>query len=241
MKYIIFSDIHGNLEAYKAVLDNIKPRRGTKFLCVGDIVGYGADPSECIKLTKRLDSVIVCGNHDWASVGRMPLTYFNDHARAAVEWTASVLTMDEKDYLSSLSLTRESDGAILVHGTLSDPERFDYLADRDTAYDMMLSMKTAMAFVGHTHAPAIFTLRDDRLSYSLSPRVEISGEKKYAVNVGSVGQPRDGDWRASYCVWDKSAGTIEIKRVEYDVAEAQRKIIEAGLPEFLAERLSSGR
>ena len=158
-----------------------------------------------------------------------------------MRWTASRLSKSEKEYLGSLKLVSEESGVTLVHGTLVSPDSFGYVTDTMAAHDTMDLMASAVAFIGHSHVPAVFTMDGGNVSYSRAPEVKISGNKKYLVNAGSVGQPRDGDRRASYCVWDKSAGTLEIKRVEYDVAKAQRKIIEAGLPEFLAERLGSGR
>ena len=244
MKYAIFSDIHGNLEAYQAVLGALRKEGELKYFCVGDIVGYGADPAACIKATKRLNPVIVCGNHDWAAVGLTSMEYFNDYAKKAALWTASVLGKEDKDYLSSLKLTYTDEEMTLVHGTLMRPGRFEYVFDFDTAYRMMELMATKIAFIGHSHVPGIFFMEGDNVEYNSGPKVKYSKDsqnKKCLVNVGSVGQPRDGDWRASYCVWDKDAGTLEIKRVEYDVAKARKKILDAGLPEILAERLRKGR
>ncbi len=245
MKYAIFSDIHSNLEAYEAVLSALKKEGDLKYFCVGDIVGYGADPAACIEITRRLDPVIVCGNHDWASVELMSMEYFNDYAKKAILWTASVLGQEDKDYLSSLKLTYTDKDMTLVHGTLMHPEHFEYVFDFDTAYRMMELMATKIAFIGHSHVPGVFFMEDNNLEYTNGPKIVCpknkNKSKRCLVNVGSVGQPRDGDWRASFCICDCDTGTIEIRRVEYDVTKAQKKILDAGLPEILAERLRKGR
>lgn len=241
MKYAIFSDMHANLEAYEAVLDALAGEGISRFFCVGDIVGYGADPAPCIALTRKLDPVIVCGNHDWAAAGLFSTEYFNASAKEAVLWTASMLSGADKDYLGSLKLTHADEELTLVHGTLMHPAEFDYVFDLYTAYKMFESMTTKAAFIGHSHAPGIFYTSAGSVEYTRMPEVEISADKRYLVNVGSVGQPRDGDWRASFCVWDKDRGVIEIRRIEYDVGKAKRKILDAGLPASLAERLSEGR
>lgn len=241
MKYIIFSDMHGNIEAYQAVLDALKEEKDTRYFCVGDIVGYGADPRACIEITKRLNPIIVAGNHDWAAVEQTSIEYFNPYAKRAVLWTASMLNKKEKDYLRSLKLTYRDGDMTMVHGTLMQPELFGYVFDLGTAYEMMKLMTTRIGFIGHSHVPGIFSLKGENIEYTFGPKVGISKGKSYLVNVGSIGQPRDGDWRASFCIWDKDAAAIEIKRVRYDIKKAQEKILDAGLPEILAQRLGKGR
>lgn len=241
MKYIIFSDMHGNLEAYQAVLDALSKEGECKYFCVGDIVGYGADPAPCIETTRGLNPVIVGGNHDWAAVGLTSVEYFNDYAKKAVLWAASALGKDDKDYLRSLKLTYVDRELTLVHGTLMHPEGFEYIFDLYTAFNMMKLMATKVAFVGHSHVPGIFVLEKENIEYTGGPEIKISKDKKYLVNVGSIGQPRDGDWRASFCIWDRAKEILKIKRVEYDIQRAQKKILKAGLPEILAHRLGEGR
>jgi len=241
MKYAILSDIHGNLEAYQAVLDDLKKEKDIKYFCVGDIVGYGADPNACIEITRRLNPTIVCGNHDWAAAGSISVTHFNLYAKKAALWTASVLDDRDKDYLKSLKLTYMDNDITLVHGALTHPECFEYIFDLHTAYRTMELTKTKVVFIGHTHFPAIYTLKGENIEYIAGSGTTISEEKKYLVNVGSIGQPRDGDWRASFCIWDRDEETIEIRRLEYDVEKAQKKILDAGLPKPLAYRLGEGR
>jgi diadenosine tetraphosphatase ApaH/serine/threonine PP2A family protein phosphatase len=241
MKYIIFSDIHGNIEAYNAVINVLPKEEGTKYFCVGDIVGYGADPIECITATKKLEPVIVCGNHDWACVGLMSTEYFNETAKKAVKWTSSVLNSEHRDYLKKLDLIYKDSDLTLVHGTLMQPESFRYIFDYKTAYQMMNLMETNIGFIGHSHIPGVFFLEGDKIGYTRRPKIDLEKDGKYLINVGSIGQPRDGDWRACFCIWDRQAGTIEMRRVEYDISAAQRKILEAGLPPALAARLGDGR
>jgi len=241
MKYVIFSDIHGNLEAYKSFLAAARKEGKAKYYCVGDIVGYGADPNECVELTIALDPTIVCGNHDWGSVDLTSLEYFNESARQAVIWTKSKLRPANADYLRSLKLTHEDDELTLVHGAIMKPERYGYVYDLQTAQKMLERILTNIAFIGHSHVPGIFTLDNGKVTYTARPKITVEEGKRYLVNVGSVGQPRDGDWRASYYIWDRDANTLELKRIEYDLAGAQKKIKAEGLPGFLATRLGEGR
>lgn len=241
MKYAVFSDMHGNLEAYQSVLDAMKKEGPSKYFCVGDIVSYGADPSACIDMTKDLNPAIVCGNHDRAAAGLTPLEYFTDYARAAVLWTRGVLMEEDREYLGSLKLAYIDKDLTMVHGTLSQPALFEYVFDFDTAYRMLARAETPVSFIGHSHSPGIFMLDDGKLDFTKGPKIRIEKDKKYLVNAGSVGQPRDGDWRAAFCIWDRDTAAIEIKRVEYDIKTAQKKILAAGLPKILAERLSEGR
>lgn len=233
--------MHGNFEAYEAVLDALNKEGAVKNFCVGDIVGYGADPAACIEATIKSGAVAVCGNHDWAAVGLTSLEHFNHYAKEAAIWTASNLREKDREYLKSLKLTYVDDDITLVHGALMHPELFEYVIDPRTAHRMMSLMETKIAFIGHSHVPGIFRSEKDKVEYTQAPEVLIEDGKKYLVNVGSVGQPRDGDKRASYCIWDKDKRLLRIKRAEYDIETAQKKILDAGLPEILSERLSEGR
>lgn len=223
MRYAVFSDIHSNLEAFETVLEALKKERVDKHFCVGDIVGYAANPKECIKVIRDLNCPIVCGNHDWAVVDLIDYSYFNVYARAAVDWTKIQLDDSEKDYLKDLPLKYEDEEITLVHGSLERPEEFDYIFGEADASRTLDLCRTKICFVGHTHSPARFTKGGKRL-----------------VNVGSVGQPRDNDPRAAYCIYDTDTGTVEIKRVKYDIRKTMNKILDAGLPEVLAYRLLEG-
>lgn len=224
MRYGIFSDIHSNLEAFEAVLEALKKESVDKYFCVGDIVGYAANPKECIKIMQELNCPIVCGNHDWAAVDWVDHTYFNPYAKAAVEWTKSQLNDSERNYLKDLPLIYEDEEITMVHGTLEKPEEFDYIFDEFSALRTLDLSRTKVCFIGHTHFPA-----------------EYSKEAKRLINVGSVGQPRDGNPKAAYCIYDPDKNTIEIKRIEYDIKTTMNKILAAGLPNILAFRLVEGR
>jgi predicted phosphodiesterase len=242
MRYAIFSDVHSNLEALEAVARAYKNEAVEQYLCVGDVVGYGADPRECIKEVSRICKISVCGNHDWASVDLFPLTYFNPEAKAAIEWTKRNLGAKEINFLASLQTVYAEGNFTLVHGTLEDPQDFNYL-DSDCAIERTFEfMQTQLCFVGHTHVSKIFIkCKDKPFSYSAQGSVQIKPGEKYIVNVGSVGQPRDGNACASFCLYDSDKNEVAIKRVDYDFYRARNKIIAAGLPRFLAERLLLGR
>lgn len=232
-----------------------------QYLCLGDIVGYGANPEDCIYRVRGLNSITVCGNHDWASVGLFDTSYFNPVALQAVLWTESHLSSEDKKFLRALSLTyrdkaftpseisrRRDDttkfltGFTLVHGTLDRPEEFRYIYDAYTAGETLKLTQTNICFVGHSHVPlVVFKEPGNKVGYLLQSKIKISSEVVYVINVGSVGQPRDGDPRASFCTYDSDKKIVEIKRVNYDVKEAQNKIIKAGLPKDLAWRLAEGR
>ena len=241
MRYGLISDIHGNLEALQAVLDLLLKERIDRYLCIGDVVGYGADPKACMRLIKKLEpAALVAGNHEWGTVELLGLEYFNEYAREAVIWTKRALSKDDADYLKSFRLVYEDEAMTLVHGTLDAPAEFHYLLNSHDAYLTMMQMKTPVCFVGHSHIPGIFYYDDGVVS--LRPaKVKVDRDKRYVINIGSVGQPRDSDPRASYAIYDNEDDTVEIRRAAYDIKKAQGKILEAGLPKVLAYRLSEGR
>lgn len=242
MRYAVISDIHGNLEAFQAVLGALSTERIGGYLFTGDIVGYGADPKECIKMLKQLDpAVAIAGNHDWGVIGKIDVSYFNEYAQEAVLWTRDVLDAEETNYLNSLPLVYEDEKITLVHGALNMPEEFYYIFDVEDAYVTLSQMKNCLCFVGHSHVPGIFVSNHTKAEYVERSGIKIDRDRRYIVNVGSVGQPRDGDSRASFAIYDDEEMTVEIKRVGYDIAKAKEKILDAFLPPSLAERLSEGR
>jgi predicted phosphodiesterase len=241
MRYGIFSDVHSNLEAFDAVIRAMEDEEIDLYICAGDIVGYGADPSRCIELTKGLTNHVICGNHDWASVDLFDVSCFNPYAQEAVYWTAKKLNEAEKTYLKNLKVVHKEKNFAAVHGSLSEPKRFHYILDLYSAMINFQIMRKKVCFIGHSHAPVIVAKSGDDIKYFKLPKIKLSENTSYIVNVGSVGQPRDGDSRACYVVYDEKSGTVETKRVSYDIEKAQNKILNAGLPPILAERLSSGR
>jgi predicted phosphodiesterase len=241
MRYAVFSDIHSNLEAFEAVLSFFKKSNIDQYLFLGDVVGYGADPGECIARLKEVNAISVAGNHDWAVADMLNTDYFNDAAAEAVRWTKEQTTPLDKQFLSSLSLVKEGKDFCLVHGTLRHPEEFDYMADSYRASKTFSLLQEKICFVGHSHWPGIFVEGPQKMTYRRAGALMIEEDKRYIINDGSVGQPRDGDPRACCCIYDEEASLIEFHRLNYDVATAEKKIREAALPAFLADRLALGR
>lgn len=242
MRYGIFSDIHSNLGALEAVLEEFKKESIDKYLCVGDVVGYATEPKECIKIVKEAAMITVAGNHDWAAVNLFSTDYFNPQAREAILWTRN--NLDEKDgsYLASLKLVYTNEDLTLVHGTLDNPQDFNYLTDGHIAEETFRALETDVCFVGHTHVPGFFVkYKDDRIHYRQDNEIMIRAENRYIVNVGSVGQPRDGNPSCAYCIYDTKKKEIRIERLNYNSEATRNKIISAGLPRFLGDRLIIGK
>ncbi len=239
MRYGVFGDIHSNLAALRAVMDGMRTQRVEGHLCLGDIVGYGADARECVEIIRDLDPTVIAGNHDWAVAGRLGLEYFNTQAQAAIVWTRRELPADDIEWLGALELRRVRGGVTLSHGTVHDPQQFQYLQTPHDAFLSFQEMKTKTAFVGHSHIPVTF-FDGLPITYSLEQRIEF-GDRIAIANPGSVGQPRDEDPRASFAVYDSDARVLEIHRVEYDIGATVGRILRAGLPVLLGERLRIGR
>ncbi len=251
MRYAVLSDIHSNLEALTAVMDRLALERIDQYLCLGDVVGYGADPAACLSRLQECQAMIVAGNHDQACVGTFDVGWFNDAARTAIAWTRDQLSLLDLNGLRRFPLTTTVDLFTLVHGSLKHPERFEYLVDAARAIDTMSACRTLMCLVGHTHVPCFieYDRRSRRIVRVLSAAHDLADityrddadTLRYLLNPGSVGQPRDGDPRASVAVIDTNRHQIAVYRVSYDVTAAQQKIRQAGLPSFLADRLAVGR
>lgn len=241
MRYGIFSDVHANWEALQAVLSALSKENIDEYLCLGDLVGYGSNPGECVEAVKEVSRITVAGNHDWASIGLFSTAYFNTQAAEAIIWTGQRLDEASREFLGSLELTYANDDLTLVHGSLNEPDMFNYVTDIWEAEWTFNLLHSGVCFIGHLHVPGVFVRHSDNIHYFSWDSFKLSPEKKYIVNVGSVGQPRDGNPEAAYCIYDSQAQQVEIKRVAYDVQAARNKIIEAGLPRILGERLLKGR
>lgn len=236
----LLSDIHANHEALQAVLAEVDARRPGRILCLGDIVGYGASPNECLDAVRPRCDVVLLGNHDAAASGGPEAARFNIYARTAAEWTAKTLTRENRDYLRKLPLTSAQDGFLCVHASPATPRDWEYLLDRFDAEPQFAYFTEPVCFIGHTHQPAIF-MADPSGTKSLPVgSLRLDSGKRYIVNVGSVGQPRDKDPRACFALWNDGTGELEYVRVPYDVASAQAKIRAARLPDVLAARLATG-
>jgi len=242
MRYGIFSDIHSNIEALIAVLDAYKKESIDKYLCVGDVVGYATNPKECIDKVKDIAAITIAGNHDWASVKLFSLDYFNPVAGEAIYWTRRNIDETSRYFLESLKLIYKNEDLTLVHGTLDNPRDFNYMIDGYIAEETFRLLETNICFVGHTHVAGIFIKdKNQRIHYREDKSIDISLENKYIINAGSVGQPRDGDPNAVYCIYDTDKKEVQIKRIDYDIEATRKKIIDAGLPKRLGDRLLIGR
>jgi predicted phosphodiesterase len=240
MKFAIIADIHGNLEAFRVVLDDAQKQRCTHYACIGDVVGYGANPRECLDLVRKMGMPCVKGNHDEYCSSNEHLEGFNPAAAEAVQWTRKQLSEDDREWLRELKYVRMVTTFTIVHATLDGPQRWGYVFDKLAAAASFPYQNTPVCFFGHTHVPVAF-IRDSMVRGGTYSKFKIEAGKKYFVNVGAVGQPRDGNPKAAYVVFDTVEGTVELRRLDYDIATAQKKIREAGLPERLAERLAYGR
>jgi len=231
----VISDIHGNLEALNRVLAEIDNLKILRIWCLGDLVGYGADPNQCIETVKDRCEICIVGNHDWAALGKTDISYFNPVAKQAILWTKEVLTDESIRFLEGLDLTASEDDFLLVHASPSRPDEWEYLFEMEQFQNEFSFFTEKVCLIGHSHVPVIAdeNLRIHRSSVTLETGL------RYIINIGSVGQPRDGDHRASFATIDEDR--IEIRRVEYDVETARKKILQAGLPPFLADRLKVGR
>jgi len=239
-KYAIFGDVHGNLEALNAVLESMKEEGVSDYACVGDIVGYGANPVECIEKIRALGCKVVLGNHDAGAVGRTDIRFFNSAAREAVEWSREALDGTSASFLSALPYVARTECFTLVHATLGNPEDWTYIFSRFEAESYFRYQEDPVCFVGHTHIPCCFSTNTSP-GFSRARTIHLKPDAKYIINVGSVGQPRDGIPLSCYVTYDPAENLVRFVRVPYDVATTQRKIIEAGLPHVLAMRLEWGR
>lgn len=241
MRYGIFSDVHSNIAAFEAVWNALQKAEIDQYLFIGDIIGYGANPHECIALLRKMNALSVAGNHDLAVIDIFDINRFDDSVKESIWWTKKNLSHLEKVFLSGLNLIEEGKTFHFVHGTLCHPEQFDYMIDKSEAMKTFCAMKHQICFVGHSHIPGIFIEEKNSIRYEAAPFLRFERNERYVINVGSVGQPRDRNANAYYCIYDEKAAKIEIKRVSYDIAKAQRNILDVGLPRDFADRLAAGR
>ncbi len=239
-RYAILGDIHSNLQALEVVLADARARGCTHYACVGDLVGYNGNPRECVDRICELGAVTVRGNHDHYCAGPDALEGFHPLAADVANWTRRQLSPEQVDYLRALPYQCVVDGFTLVHSTLDTPEKWGYVFDRFEAEQNFTYQRTSVCFFGHTHVPLAFE-RTSEVRLGLYNKIKVMLGRRYFINVGSVGQPRDGDPRAAYVTYDLDTGEVELHRLEYDIAAAQRAILDAGLPARLAERLAQGR
>jgi len=243
MRYAIIADIHANLAAFAAVLDNIERQGGVeKVWCLGDIVGYGPNPHECLELLLQTNHICIAGNHDWAAIGKINTTDFNPDAAIACHWTAQQLSSVDIEYLRNLPLILQEGDFTIAHGSLREPI-WEYLISTGAAKENFAYLKTQFCLVGHSHVPLVFSYSASG-AYSSSQFLAniglVLGKTRLIINPGSVGQPRDGDPQASYAIYDSEIRLIRLYRVPYDIRSTQDRMVECGLPMRLVARLSHG-
>ncbi|MCX6934933.1 MAG: metallophosphoesterase family protein [Verrucomicrobia bacterium] len=244
MKYGIFGDVHSNLEALEAVLADMEDQNVTHPLCIGDLVGYNANPSECLEVVRALGCPVVRGNHDELVTHAQNPVAFSKDAKEALSFSRQQLSPAHLNYLRRLPFTHMEGPLTLVHASLDGPENWAYVSTRLEAQTSFFYQKTNLCFIGHTHRPAVF-LKEKEVRPVEFRKVDVHPERlkvarKFLFNVGSVGQPRDGDWRAAYVTYDPHEQIVDLRRVGYEVDKAAAKILKAGLPDSLAKRLFKG-
>jgi diadenosine tetraphosphatase ApaH/serine/threonine PP2A family protein phosphatase len=236
----VFSDIHGNYPALLRVLAELDQMNLDALVCCGDVVGYGGHPNECVDALRQRNIPTIAGNHDYAALERIDITYFNDIAKRSIQWTRGVLTEENRAFLNALPLTIETPDIHFVHSSPRNPEFWSYVITLGDARQSFRHFEQRVCFIGHSHTPFIVENHDNNLSCPTNPAVELRDDCRYVVNVGSVGQPRDRNPDACFAVLDLDAGTVQICRTEYDLESAQEAIRQNGLPLELAERLAYG-
>jgi predicted phosphodiesterase len=242
MRYGIFSDVHSNLEAFEVVVDSYKKERIDKFIFLGDIIGYGANPSQVISLLKTLNPVVVAGNHDWAVIDKFSIKYFNIYAREAIIWTKNNLKKEDFSYLHTFKIIHKENNFICVHASPKQPHEFNYIWNVADAWENFFLFKEKICFIGHSHKKEGFFLEEKgEIFYLQKDQIRLNYHGKYIINVGSVGQPRDGDNRACFCIYDSDENLVIFRRIEYNIKKAADKILKQGLPSLLAFRLYQGQ
>jgi predicted phosphodiesterase len=242
MRIALISDIHGNLEALQAVLREIENQKVDRVNCLGDVVGYGCDPISCLDLVDRNCSAKLMGNHEYAAIGVLDSEAMNLAARQSLQWTMAKLTDRELAMIADFEMTAEDSGCLLVHASPQEPDEWHYVLSQQEATEGFAHLKQKLAFHGHTHLPLIFCQAPvgnvrTIVGHDFDPDEECS----YLINVGSVGQPRDNDPRASFVIYDTDEMSVCYHRVEYDIAVAQAKMCKAEMPSMLIDRLEVGR
>jgi len=241
-RFAILGDIHANSDALAAVIEDARSQSATDFLCVGDIVGYNADPVGCIALVRdQLAAVTVRGNHDHYCSYDERLNDFQPLAASVIDWTRRQLSDDDSTWLRQLPLQKAHMGIGLVHSTLDMPDHWGYVFDLLDAEAHFNYQSTTLSFHGHTHVPVVFAKQGGDVMRFEPSTFHAGIGTKYFINVGSVGQPRDGDPRSSYVLFCSKTRTIEFRRVAYDVEAAMGRNLRAGLPERFVKRLALGR
>jgi putative phosphoesterase len=238
----VISDIHGNLHALEAVLEQLDKEKVDMIVCCGDVVGYGARPNECVDTIRSRNIPIIAGNHDHAALLLTDITNFNEIAKAAVLWTKKVLTEENMEFLRQMPLTLKdtANNVFYVHASPKEPGEWNYILTMGEARTNFNYFTEQICFIGHSHQPFIIENDEGNLACPTRPEIELREGRRYLINVGSVGQPRDHNPRPCFVIVDFEEKRLEIRRCDYDLNGAQQAIISAGLPRELAERLAHG-
>ena len=242
MKLAFISDIHSNLEALESCLAVIDREGYDAIVCLGDTVGYGPSPNECVELVRSRAGLSLAGNHDHAAIGFLDTSYFNEYARQAIVWTSSVLTSENAEYLRSLEISTEKWNQLFCHSTPFQPEMWNYIFTTEDARLNFAFFEQSTCFIGHSHQPFIVGLtREGEIEVCPDPECKLDPQSRYIINVGSVGQPRDGNPDSCIAFYDTEARHIRLQRVPYAVEKVQERMVRVGLHPFLVERLAYGR
>ena len=242
MRYAIISDIHGNLAALDAVLKRIRQENCDKVVCLGDIVGYGPYPNECIEVVRHQCHYTIMGNHDHAAIGHTSTSYFNIYAKMAIEWTSTELLPSSREFLENLEFQRSENDILFVHATPIDPEEWNYILSIYEANSNFKEFEEKVSFVGHSHVPMVFELNSgNRTKAKKDTQFKFEDGSRYIINVGSVGQPRDGNPMSSFGIYNSDTNEYQNVRQEYDIFKTQKAMMDRDLPYFLVERLSRGQ
>ena len=240
MKLAIISDIHANLEALEVVMRDIELQQAEKVICLGDTIGYGADPIPCLELAEQRCDIRLMGNHEYAVLGKLPSQQINKTAKIALSWTQHQMEDNAMSRIAGLPMTASLNDLFFVHASPWEPDRWRYVLSVGEADAAFKSFDQRICFNGHSHLPMIFASSEDQIRVKAGHHFQPNEETRYIVNVGSVGQPRDNDPRACYVTYDTAEDEIEYHRVDYDIAKAQHKMRQAELPAMLIQRLQSG-
>jgi len=238
----LISDIHANLEALTAVLDHCQSQGAERIICLGDVIGYGANPVECLELVSKQCDLTLMGNHEYAALGLVSTQSYNEVARTATEWTRNMLDDHDLELLADLPMEHSQDDMFFVHSSPFEPDRWHYIVSPESALLAFQHLEEQICFFGHSHVPMVFEENPRGLPYCYpGESFVIKPEKRYLVNTGSVGQPRDNDPRASYVMVDTEAREVLFHRLAYDISATQQRMAQAELPEALISRLAVGR
>jgi len=241
MKYLVFSDIHGNLESFEEILEEAETIHPDMIISLGDVVGYGADPGKCIELVEKYAQIKICGNHDLAAAGLISTADFNDTARECIRWTSDILNKNQIEALKKYEPTHHYGDCLFSHASPLSPLKWEYIVDISQATKIFKHFGEKFIFIGHTHIPGIISYEEKGGAKIIrNTLTHINPKKRYLINTGSVGQSRDGMSAGSFTVLDTVRGIINQRRVKYDFTPTQGKILAAGLPGILASRLETG-